>query len=421
MQRNGNSWFEGHNKLAKIALVAPLIFFIVTYAVIAIGTSNSRPLEVVMSPSMAPDYEVGDLIIVRKIDPADLQIGDIIIYEIEYDSFKERILHMVWNISYIDGEQYFSLYGEMNSRPDVHKGAIDVIHQPSTDSEGRRIIISLVPDKSIQGQVIFKFKYLGWPIAILISFYGLITLILLVTYLYWAFYVRSFRPIRKGLVSLVIAALLITIVIQAFGWSEGHVHERIELIENGFGDVIEHGEMVEYKISGETKQIWGPTYSTDGSILIQVLAKTSHNTTLELAKDVQKWTGSNNEVIYYKEQLIINQLGLVINSNRSDSEYFGFHFPFITSLNDSYIAVDAFAYSSEQISGNVLGQDNLQFVQDMQKWDYSEEYLYASGGYLINYEYNVDAHPYIWPHLFFNGILSVFIGFGYWKIKHPMF
>ena len=71
MQRNGNSWFGGHNKLTKIALVTPLIFFIVTYAVIAIGTSNSRPLEVVMSPSMAPDYEVGDLIIVRKIDPAD--------------------------------------------------------------------------------------------------------------------------------------------------------------------------------------------------------------------------------------------------------------------------------------------------------------------------------------------------------------
>lgn len=375
-----------------------------------------------MSPSMSPHYEVGDLLIVRKIDPVDLKVGDVVIYEIDFGSFQERILHQVWNISIIDGNRYFALYGELNGRPDVHKGAQDVIHKPAFDNIGRRIIISLVPAKAIKGQVIYKIRYLGWPIAILISFDGLFALIFIAAFLYWFFYERSVRLKKKGLVGLVVTTIVGSIIMLGFSLSGGHIKEDIELTVNDFGESIEPGEGATYQISGEMKQIWGPTFPTGGIIEIQVLAKDVQNMTLQLIKKVKQWTNDTIKDINYIERLTINHLGLVIASDRLNSEYLGFYFPFVTFVNESYIVVNAFAYSVQQMPSGINGEDTLQFVQDMQKWDYSERYWFSPVGYLTKYEYRLIVKPYVLPHLYFMSIASVLIGLGYWKIeKSPFF
>ncbi len=370
---------------------------------------------------MAPSYEVGDLILVRTVDPADLQIGDVIIYEIDYGYIQERILHQVWNITIIDEERYFALYGEMNSRPDVHKTARDVIHVPTYDVNGRRIIISLVPDKTIQGQVIYRIPYLGWPIAILISFYGFFSLIFVATLLYWMLYGRITFSKIKGLGSLAVAGIIIIILLQVFSWSDGRVVESIELSKNEFGGSIEPGESAEYIVLGETKQIWGPTYPTNGTIGVQVLTKYPQNMTILLNKNVRQWNGTTIEDLNYTEVLVIDQIGLVIASNRVSSEYLGFYFPFITSVQDSYITVDAFAYSTRLTPDGIIGEETLQFVQDMQKWDFYVRYKFAEPGFLIKYEYHVVVHPYVRPHLLFIAIAFVFIGLGYWKVDRTPF
>lgn len=412
---------EKEEKRSRMAFVAPVIFFLVSYALIAIGTSNPRPFEVVMSPSMSPYYEVGDLLIVQKVDPVDLKVGDIIIYEIDYGTFQERILHQVWNISIIDGIRYFALYGELNGRPDVHKGAKDVIHKPAFDDNGRRIIISLVPAKTIKGQVIYKLRYLGWPIAILISFDGLFALIFIAAFLYWVFYVRSIRLKKKGLVGLAGSSFVMLVIMQGFSLSGGHVTEVIELSTNGFGETIEPGESAIYQISGEIKQVWGPTSPTGGTIEIQILAKIPQYIIIQLTKKVKQWSNGTIKDINYTERLTINHLGLVIISNRVNSEYLGFYFPFITSVNASYIVVNAFAYSVQRVSNGINGEESLQFVQDMQKWDYSERYWFSPVGYLRKYEYRMIVHPYVLPHLLFISIASVLIGLGYWKIEQSLF
>ncbi|MFQ5820942.1 MAG: signal peptidase I [Candidatus Heimdallarchaeota archaeon] len=421
MQRSRDNLHEKGDKRARIALVAPIVFFLVSYALIAIGTSNPRPIEVVMSPSMSPHYEVGDLLIVRNEDPEDLRVGDIVIYEIDFGSFHERILHQVWNISIIDGKRYFALYGELNGRPDVHKGAKDVIHKPAFDDNGRRIIISLVPAKAIKGQVIYKIRYLGWPIAILISFDGLFALIFIVAFLYWFFYERSVRLKKKGLVGLAVITIAVSLIMQGFSLSGGHIKEVIELSVNDFGETIEPGDGATYQISGEIKQIWGPTSPTGGLIDVQILAKNIQNMTVQLTKKVNQWTNGTIKDINYIERLTINHLGLVIASDRLNSEYLGFYFPFITLVNASYIVVNAFAYSVQQLPSGINGEDSLQFVQDMQKWDYSERYWFSPAGYLTKYEYRLVLHPYVLPHLLFINIISILIGLGYWKIEQSPF
>ena len=143
--------------------------------------------------------------------------------------------------------------------------------------------------------------------------------------------------------------------------------------------------------------------------------------TLKLVKNVKKWNGQIIEDSNYIEQLTINQLGLVIASERLNSEYLGFYFPFITSVDNTYIVVEAFAYPTWQVPDGIFGENMLQFIQDMQKWDYNERYWFASAGYLLKYEYRVTVHPYVLPHLVFTTIASVFIGLGYWKIEQPPF
>jgi len=73
------------------------------------------------------------------------------------------------------------------------------------------------------------------------------------------------------------------------------------------------------------------------------------------------------------------------------------------------------------VPSGINGEDSLQFVQDMQKWDYSERYWFSQAGYLIKYEYRINIQPYVLPHLFFISIISILIGLGYWKIEQSPF
>lgn len=62
---------------------ALLLGVVVAGAVVLVAVpmvAGARPL-VVLSGSMSPTYEVGDVVVVRPVDPSTLQVGDVVTYQ----------------------------------------------------------------------------------------------------------------------------------------------------------------------------------------------------------------------------------------------------------------------------------------------------------------------------------------------------
>ena len=65
--------------------------------------------------SMAPEYKVGDVIVVKKADPATLKIGDDVTYLGEFDNFKNLIItHRIVKMREENGKHYFTTQGTAN-------------------------------------------------------------------------------------------------------------------------------------------------------------------------------------------------------------------------------------------------------------------------------------------------------------------
>ena len=125
------------------------------------------PLLAVESESMEPTLYRGDLVVVRSVDPATLQVGDIVIYDgsMVFDS-DVPIVHRIIEIIESSGNLFFRTKGDNNLGPD-----------PETRSES-----------DILAKVIGSVRYLGFVTLLLISPYGLTSIIALVA----VFLVTSF-------------------------------------------------------------------------------------------------------------------------------------------------------------------------------------------------------------------------------------
>ncbi|WP_435552049.1 signal peptidase I [Natrinema sp. CGMCC1.2065] len=95
--------------LVLLAVVAP--FIIVGVPQLA-GASQSH---VVLSDSMSPTFESGDVILVEDVDPASIEEGDVITYA---DGSGERTTHRVVEVVERDGERQFRTQGDANDDPD---------------------------------------------------------------------------------------------------------------------------------------------------------------------------------------------------------------------------------------------------------------------------------------------------------------
>ena len=105
-----------------IAAVAP--FLVVGVPQLA-GASESY---VVMSDSMNPTFESGDVILVEDVDPATVEEGDVITYA---DGSGELTTHRVVDVVEEDGELYFQTKGDANEDPDqglVPAAAVEARH-----------------------------------------------------------------------------------------------------------------------------------------------------------------------------------------------------------------------------------------------------------------------------------------------------
>jgi signal peptidase I len=112
-----------------IVQTLPYVFFalaVILILQIVFAIKDSRQptvlgysLSFVLTPSMEPAIDAGDLIVSRSVQPEDLEVGDIITFRADIpvgsSTREESITHRIVEVQVIDGTYYFTTKGDNNS------------------------------------------------------------------------------------------------------------------------------------------------------------------------------------------------------------------------------------------------------------------------------------------------------------------
>ncbi|MGD6833418.1 signal peptidase I [Sutcliffiella halmapala] len=108
--------------LKKGLTITTILFIMVILFSIFASLNSNKPLSVlgikpltVLSNSMAPVFEAGDVIITREVDPGDLSKGDIISF---YNEEQLLVTHRITSIVEADGGRHFYTKGDNNNSAD---------------------------------------------------------------------------------------------------------------------------------------------------------------------------------------------------------------------------------------------------------------------------------------------------------------
>ena len=107
------------NPTARVILLI-IILFAATYGsveVLRLVLRAESPLMVVSSGSMIPTLNVGDIIIVRGVDPRTVTVGTIIIFHSPYE-YDMPIVHRVIAVDNQGNAIFFETKGDNNPTPD---------------------------------------------------------------------------------------------------------------------------------------------------------------------------------------------------------------------------------------------------------------------------------------------------------------
>ena len=119
-----------NNKILKIignilyAIIFIIVLFILIIAILQRTTNNEITLFgyrifVVATGSMVPEYEVGDVLVSKEVDPSTIQVGDDIVYEGKEGSFKDKIVtHQVIMIEKENDNYRIQTKGIANTKAD---------------------------------------------------------------------------------------------------------------------------------------------------------------------------------------------------------------------------------------------------------------------------------------------------------------
>jgi len=141
--------------LLKAAAVAAA--FLEGYLLVALAFDTLTPFMVVPSTSMVPTLNVGDLIIVRGVDAAKIQPGDIIVFHVPppYNGYTPSpIVHRVIGVRVENGRLFFLTRGDNSPSPDGW----------------------LVPAENVVGVCVLRVPYIGYPALFIRTPYGIVVL-----------------------------------------------------------------------------------------------------------------------------------------------------------------------------------------------------------------------------------------------------
>jgi len=135
---------------------------------------SESPLMVVSSGSMVPVLNVGDIIIVRGVDPQTVTVGTIIIFHSPYE-YDMPIVHRVVAVLNEGGSLFFQTKGDHNGIQDGWK----------------------VPAANLMGVYVMKIPYVGLISLELRGPLGVTLIILLVALIILVEYSESKSPKKK--------------------------------------------------------------------------------------------------------------------------------------------------------------------------------------------------------------------------------
>ena len=116
--------------------IIPLVVAIILAIWFAVGIFPIKPVAIA-SGSMEPELYIGDVVMIQKCNANDVNVGDII----EYQMDGYTIIHRIIEKTQRKGEYYFITKGDSNNSEDIEE----------------------VRENQLIGKVIFKIRYLGYP------------------------------------------------------------------------------------------------------------------------------------------------------------------------------------------------------------------------------------------------------------------
>ncbi len=136
-RRQKNSLLREIAETIAYAVVGVIIAMLI-YQALTIALGTTRPVIDVVSESMVPAINKGDLVIVRHVDPLTLKIGDVIVFETLSEPLP--VIHRLYKINE-DGT--FQTLGDNN-------------HGEQHDWEKR------IEGSNVIGKAVFVIPYVGW-------------------------------------------------------------------------------------------------------------------------------------------------------------------------------------------------------------------------------------------------------------------
>lgn len=131
-------------------IVASVLFFVILQRASnnAIALGGVRVFNII-SESMIPKYNIGDVLVVKSIEPQNIKVGDDIAYIGQESTFNQKIVtHQVIKIDYENGEYIFHT-----------KGIANILEDP------------LVHQNQVFGKVVYKIWILSFISKILSNVY----------------------------------------------------------------------------------------------------------------------------------------------------------------------------------------------------------------------------------------------------------
>ena len=131
----------------------------------------------VYTEDMEPEIEVGEVVILQKVEPSELKLGDVITYKADAVDFEDRyVTHQISKEPYeVDGVYYFTTRGIK----------ADAVNDPE------------INDSQLRGKVAYKVPYVGTVYDFLSSWYGMIAVFVMVVVVYGSDFINFINTFKK--------------------------------------------------------------------------------------------------------------------------------------------------------------------------------------------------------------------------------
>ncbi len=136
------SWKSELRGLAEGVLIA-IILYLLIQASLMVTLGVEKSLYVVISGSMEPTYERGDVLVVKRIDVDAIEKGDIIVFDSPFGGIP--IVHRVHDIKVEEDARFFITKGDANPFPDPY-------YQPTYPG---------IPEEHVVGEPFVKIPKIG--------------------------------------------------------------------------------------------------------------------------------------------------------------------------------------------------------------------------------------------------------------------